>query len=453
MATERAVPKPRLTAQASVLKAWGQEWRRANGKGQQELGRIAGYGSDVSPKSAAVAISRIESGKTDPTGRYRQRLLDALGHTEAELEEETERALAVLSRPGVFARAMAGPIHIENEARRARIIASSNLLTERVTFQIRNSERTLERACNAFILPFLETAARVDWQLLLDTQYAGATDGTAGSLEGEIRGLRGQTEATILKTVTESAAGAGAGGGPGSGTAAGVFVALSAAGTASTGTAIASLSGAASSSTTLAWLGGGSLAAGRMGVAGGAAVLTGIVALPALLAIGGVLVWKGRKLRKEAEAEAEKLDAAQQALEDMQDALPRAERWNEAQQAIIQRAELLGRTIQSRYAEAPPFVPAPGHDASRRIEWDTLSSDAQKALEIELKLLGIILDTQALPVWLGVTSVNEPDLTASQEMTSTVSEEWIDQSLTFAQFDLDDYEERVRSLLAQDSPN
>ncbi len=453
VATPRADPKPRLTAQASVLKAWGREWRRANGKGQQELGRIAGYGSDESPKSAAVAISRIESGKTDPTGRYRRRLLDALGHTEAELEEETERALAALSRPGVFARAMAGPIYIENEARRAQIIASSNLLTERVTFQIRNSERTLERAGNGFVLPFLETAARLDWRLRLDTEDAGATDETAGSLEGEIRRLRGRTEASILKAMTESAAGAGAGGGPGSGTAAGVLAALSAAGTASTGAAIASLSGAAASSTTLAWLGSGSLAAGRMGVAGGAAVLTGIVALPALLAIGGVLVWKGRKLRKEAEAEAEKLDAAQQALEDMQDALPRAERWNEAQQAIIQRAELLGRAIRSRSAEAPPFVATPGHDTSRRIEWDALSPDAQKALEIELKLVGIILDTQALPVWLGVTSVNEPDLTPSQEETATVSEEWIDESLTLAQFDLDEHEEWVRRFLAQDSPN
>ncbi|WP_353827773.1 helix-turn-helix domain-containing protein [Agromyces sp. SYSU T0242] len=452
MATPRADPNPRLTAQASVLKAWGREWRRANGTGQQELGRIAGYGSDESPKSAAVAISRIESGKTDPTGRYRQRLLDALGHTEAELEEETERALAALSRPGVFARAIAGPIYIENEARRAQIIASSNLLTERVTFQIRNSERTLERACNGFVLPFLETAARFDWRLRLDPEDAGATDETAGSLEGEIRQLRGKTEASVLKALTESTAGAGAAGGPGSGTAAGVLVALSAAGTASTGAAIASLSGAAASSTTLAWLGSGSLAVGRMGVAGGAAVLTGIVALPALLAIGGVLVWKGRKLRKEAEAEAEKLDAAQQALEDMQDALPRAEKWNEAQQAIIQRAELLGRAIRSRSAGAPPFIPAPGHDARRRIEWDALSPDAQKALEIELKLVSIILDTQALPVWLGVTSVNEPDLTPSQEETATKSAEWIDESLTLAQLDLDEYEEWVRRLLAHDSP-
>ena len=450
MATERAVPKPRLAAQASVLKAWGQEWRRANGKGQQDLGRVAGYGSDASPKSAAVAISRIESGKTDPTGRYRGRLLDALGHTEAELEEETERALAVLSRPGVFTRTLAGQIFFENEARRAQIIASSNLLTERVTFQIRNSERTLERARNAFILPFLETAARVDWRPVLDVQNVGAPDSAAGSLEGEIRGLRGQTELSILKTVTESATDASAGTATAAGTAAGVFIAVSAAGNVSTGTAIASLSGTAASSATLAWLGGGSLAAGRMGVAGGTAALTGVVALPALIAIGGVLIWKGRKLRMEAEAEAEKLDAAQQALEDMQDALPRAERWNEAQQAVIQRAELLGRTIQTRYAESPPFIEGPGNEAKHRISWDTLSPDAQKALDVELKLLSIILDTQALPVWLGVTSVSQPDLTASQEKTATVSEEWIDESLTFAQFDLDEHEDWVRSLMARD---
>ena len=53
-------------------------------------------------------------------------------------------------------------------------------------------------------------------------------------------------------------------------------------------------------------------------------------------------------------------------------------------------------------------------------------------------------------MWLGVTSVSQPDLTASQEKTATVSEEWIDESLTFAQFDLDEHEEWVRSFLARD---
>jgi hypothetical protein len=169
-----------------------------------------------------------------------------------------------------------------------------------------------------------------------------------------------------------------------------VFSAVSAAATASTGTAIAWRSGAAASSATLAWLGGGSLAVGG--------ILPGIVALPALLAVGGVLVWKGRRLRREAEAEAEKLDAAQQALEHIEDALSRAERRNETQQIVIQRAELLGRTIQSRYVEPLVFARNAGVTGGHRVEWDKLSHDAQEALENELKLLVIILDTLALPV-------------------------------------------------------
>lgn len=452
MATERSNRDPRLAAQATVLKAWGKDWRRSNGKSQQDLGRAAGYGSDESPKSAAVAISRIESGKTDPTGRYRQRLLDALGHTEAELDAETERALAVPPRRGAVVRALAGPVYEENDTRRMRIIAESNLLTERVTIQLRNSEQTLTRARNSFILPFLETAAMIDWQPLLDTHHIGSIEGKAGSQEVEIRGLREQTEVSVLRSLTESAAGAITGAGVGAGTAAGVFAAVSAAATASTGTAIASLSGAAASSATLAWLGGGSLAAGGMGVAGGTAVLTGIVALPALLAVGGVLVWKGRRLRREAAAEAEKLDAAQQALEDMQDALPRAERWNEAQQAVIQRAELLGRTIHSRYVE-PLVLAQDAGTTGDRVDWNNLSYDAQKALEIELKLLIIILDTRALPVWLGVTTVNEPELTGIQKKSATVSEEWIDESLQLAQLDLDEHEEWMHGLMARDPFN
>ncbi|WP_199185292.1 hypothetical protein [Cryobacterium sp. Y50] len=239
-----------------------------------------------------------------------------------------------------------------------------------------------------------------------------------------------------------------AGVGVGAGTAAGAFAAVSAAATASTGTAIASLSGAAASSATLAWLGGGSLAAGGMGIAGGTAVLSGIVALPALLAVGGVLVWKGHQLRKEAEAE--KLDAAQQALEDLRAALPRAELWNEARQSIIQRAELLGRTIQFRHVEpivsARDVVARGGHT----IAWATLPDDTKEALSIQLKLLSIILDTQALPVWLGVTTVSQPDLDVDQEKTAIKSEEWIDESLTLAQFDLDEHEEWVCGRMARD---
>src|SRR5919205_1345376 len=278
MATKRSNRDPRLAAQATVLKAWGKEWRRTNGKSQQDLGRAAGYGSDVSPKSAAVAISRIESGKTDPTGQHRQRLLDVLGRTEAQLEAATEHALAVPPQRGAAARVLSGPIYIENDTRRTRIIAASNLLDDRIRHQLRDSGQTLERARNSFILPFLETAGNIDWQPLLDVQHVGSMDRNAESYEVEIRALREQTQVSILRTLTESAAGGIAGVGVGAGTAAGVFAAVSALATASTGTTIASLAGAAASSATLAWLGGGSLAAGGMGIAGGTAVLTGVVA-------------------------------------------------------------------------------------------------------------------------------------------------------------------------------
>lgn len=445
MATERTNKDPHVAAQASILKSWGQEWRRVNGKSQQDLGRAAGYGSEESPKSAAVAISRIESGKTDPAGRYRQRLLDALGHTEEELERATDEALVAPKHQGAFARAIAGPVYVENEVRRSQILAASNRLTERVTFQLERSEETFERARNEFVLPFLECAANVDWQPLIDAASNEGVSGGAGAQEAEIRELREQTRVNVLRTVGESTAGAIAGVGLGAGTAAGVFAVVSATATASTGTAIASLSGAAASSATLAWLGGGSLAAGGLGIAGGTAVLTGVVALPALLALGGVLVWKGRKLRKAADAEAGELDAAQEALEGMQAAFSRSAEWDDAQQAVIQRAALVGRNIHERYGASLSGQGAP----VSRIPWDGLPADVRQALEFELKLVTIILNARALPIWLGVTTVGQPELTDTQEKTATASEEWIHESLTLAEFDLDEPDEWIRSRIAR----
>ena len=72
-------------------------------------------------------------------------------------------------------------------------------------------------------------------------------------------------------------------------TAGGVYAAVGALGTASTGASIAGLSGAAATNATLARLGGGAVAAGGGGVAVGTAVLGGLVAAPALL-IGGLVM-------------------------------------------------------------------------------------------------------------------------------------------------------------------
>lgn len=87
------------------------------------------------------------------------------------------------------------------------------------------------------------------------------------------------------------------------------FGAYSAAGmfaTASTGTAITSLSGAAASNATLAFFGGGALSAGGLGMAGGTAVLGGIVAGPALLAMGIITGAKSGKDFENAKANAAK---------------------------------------------------------------------------------------------------------------------------------------------------
>jgi hypothetical protein len=81
----------------------------------------------------------------------------------------------------------------------------------------------------------------------------------------------------------------------------GVYSAVGALASASTGTAIATLSGAAATNATLAWLGGGSLAAGGMGVAGGMLVLGGLVAGPALAITGFTLANKAEEALTRAE--------------------------------------------------------------------------------------------------------------------------------------------------------
>jgi hypothetical protein len=81
----------------------------------------------------------------------------------------------------------------------------------------------------------------------------------------------------------------------------GVYAAVGALASASTGTAIATLSGAAATNATLAWLGGGSLAAGGMGVAGGIWALGALVAGPALAITGFSLASKAEEALTKAE--------------------------------------------------------------------------------------------------------------------------------------------------------
>ena len=101
----------------------------------------------------------------------------------------------------------------------------------------------------------------------------------AGTLGSGVDWLAGVAKAGLTGTATYAA----------------VPAMVSAYGTASTGTAIASLSGAAEGSATAAFLGGGSLAAGGGGIALGGLALNFVTVGPALLVGGLVLNGQGEK--------------------------------------------------------------------------------------------------------------------------------------------------------------
>lgn len=92
-----------------------------------------------------------------------------------------------------------------------------------------------------------------------------------------------------LETANRMAFASGVGIGLGIAAGWGTVAAISAWGTASTGTAIASLSGAAATNASLALLGGGSLAAGGGGVALGSLILTGGIAIIAIAGTSAVM--------------------------------------------------------------------------------------------------------------------------------------------------------------------
>ncbi|QNG35563.1 hypothetical protein F1C76_02135 [Geodermatophilaceae bacterium NBWT11] len=103
-------------------------------------------------------------------------------------------------------------------------------------------------------------------------------------------------------------AAAGVAAASGYGVSAGVQAAVTAVGSASTGTAIGTLSGAAAESALLAWLGGGSIAAGGGGVALGATALNVVTVGPALLISGIAINVQGEKAKTKTREATSKID-------------------------------------------------------------------------------------------------------------------------------------------------
>lgn len=93
-------------------------------------------------------------------------------------------------------------------------------------------------------------------------------------------------------------------------TAIGVYSAVGALGSASTGTAIGTLSGAAAQNATLAWLGGGSLAAGGGGMAVGVVTLGSLFVGPAALVTGLVEMTRAARFVTEIEGKKAEMKVA-----------------------------------------------------------------------------------------------------------------------------------------------
>ncbi|WP_062377033.1 helix-turn-helix domain-containing protein [Demequina pelophila] len=429
--TERTSRDPRLIAQGAVLKSW----RLERNLKQEQLGLRAGYGSATSPKSAGVAISRIESGKSNPSGPHRSMLLKALGKTEEALEKATEAKVVSNIKGNTALRLLAGEVHVENEVRRMQLEKTAQAMSEQVRLELENVSTVFDRAVVRLVEPFVEAAARVDWPATLpgvgSADHAAVGDTTASRIGTH----RAETNSFVKRTLAEGAAGAVAGAGLGAGAAAGLFTAVSAAATASTGTAIAGLSGAAATSATLAWLGGGSLAVGGAGIAGGTIVLGSVAALPVLLATGSVLAFKGRKYREEAAEESERLDQKQAQLQELQRAYAKAYGWEDRQLRAVQDAMALGRELHNTIVEPALTVLAPA--AGARIRFASLPKRVQDALALELRLVGLVADLGALPVWLELTTQLSGDDTAARSKTAAKSDDWVEESLSLATIELE----------------
>ncbi|MER5201889.1 hypothetical protein [Streptomyces sp. NPDC002825] len=192
----------------------------------------------------------------------------------------------------------------KNEKRYEKLRARRGKLDRHIVQESAAQEAQRQAAYDRALVPFrdaFERLKRVDLAELSPVEPAGHA-----TADVELREIQRLAVSAIGSIVGGGATGAGVG--------AATYMAVGAFATASTGTAISGLSGAAASSATLAWLGGGSLAAGGGGVAAGTMVLAAAVAVPALLATGVLLEWRGRSAREDQQKLAEELEAAESEL-------------------------------------------------------------------------------------------------------------------------------------------
>ena len=238
--------------------------REREGKTQAELGDDAGYGA-----GAGVSISRLENGQLLPGPEKLAGIARSLGLTVGELEaqaaEHTAAAASAppppVGAPGASSAGAAAPPGQKELNLRSEVVTSETAERARRITELSEAYNVqYDRAREGFLLRFDEIGARIEGAPRLDPTQLQDDD------------------------LAESHVGAADGGAPG--------------GRARTGVATV-----------------GALVSGRAGTVGIAGLaLAGIALMPAAALLGGGLVWKVRRDRKQRQELAAQLDEAEAGL-------------------------------------------------------------------------------------------------------------------------------------------
>jgi transcriptional regulator with XRE-family HTH domain len=353
--------------------------RQECGLSQETLGREAGYGA-----GAGVAISRIESGLTRPSGERLMQIAKALETTGASLILEA-KLLDEADQQGDG---------------RSSVGLSTRDRFERVEKRLQERVETVERLGNSvnanqikardeFFLPFVEVANQIEDAPAVDQPDPGSDGGfdrdgreqPSARVQYRVRLARAGLADALKGGLRGGVAGAGVGGGAAFAT----FSLAAAYGTASTGTAIAGLAGAAASNATFALIGGGSLAAGGLGIAGGTAILSAIVAGPAaLLAMGGAAIWLHKKRGKATE----QLMQAEQQLEHTEDRYQAMVTMLKRSDTVLEQIAVFAVRALRKWQQSLPVA--------RPVAWGDLTVQQQQSYEDFLSIAACHLSVASI---------------------------------------------------------
>lgn len=359
---------------------------------QKELADKAGYGA-----GGRVALAKVEHGRAEPTADRLAGICETLNVSQDGLdraaaalllEESRQRGASSSTVPDLFLRAAGGPEAVDNVHRQRAVAEEAEYLQRETHARFEVSMIASENARDRLVDPFMELAARVPG--LSSPAGQPRPPGPALTLDARVResvrelGEVSMSMATGIRVVQASHQ---------IGVASGhaVYGAVGAYARASTGAAIAGLNGAAKQKATLAWLGGGSLATNGRGIAGGELVLKGIVALPVLIATGGLLVFKTMQLRAQVKDDAARLTEAERTQAAQRDELSQAWAWADEQADILTELATQGAGLLEDLDHRLP--------GAEIVEWASLDYATQQRLQRALALVSAVWAIDALSVW------------------------------------------------------